>query len=74
MSKIRKHSLIVAGRKTSISIEDEFWNALQEIADSNDVSASQLVSQIAQLYGPGNLSSNVRIFLLERFRKSPLKH
>jgi len=68
MTKIRKRSILLLGRKTSISLEDEFWAALQEVAESKGLSPAQLVTQVAQIRGPGNLSSAVRVFLLEHFR------
>lgn len=68
MTKIRKRSILLLGRKTSISLEDEFWAALQEVAESKELSPVKLVSQIAQVRGSGNLSSAVRVFLLEYFR------
>jgi len=70
--------MLLLGRKTGISLEDEFWEALQEVAGSKALSPVQLVNQIAQSRSPGNLSSAVRVFLLKHFRtqrsKLPRSH
>jgi predicted DNA-binding ribbon-helix-helix protein len=59
-----KRSVVLAGRKTSISIEDAFWKAMREIADQRRMSMSALVEVINTDRKDGNLSSAVRLFVL----------
>ena len=62
--RIRKHSVVVSGHLTSVTVEDAFWAALQEIAESRGVSINQLVSEIDRSRD-GNLSSAIRVFILQ---------
>jgi predicted DNA-binding ribbon-helix-helix protein len=64
-SAIVKRSVSLAGHKTSISLEDAFWNYLRDIADSRGVSVSVLVSEIQAQDRQTNLSSAIRLFVLE---------
>ena len=45
-TRVIKHSIVIAGHRTSISLEDAFWNALKEIANDEDLSLATLVAQI----------------------------
>jgi predicted DNA-binding ribbon-helix-helix protein len=67
-SSIVKRSVIIAGHKTSISLEDAFWNGLKEIASRRDQTLSELVSAINSSRAHGNLSSAIRLFVLDRYR------
>ena len=67
-SRIVKRSIVLAGRKTSISLEDEFWNALKEIASDRYVTLSELVGDLDAHRQHGNLSSALRLFVLEYYR------
>ena len=60
---IIKRSVKVRGRKTSVSLEDEFWNALNAIAERQRVTVSHLVQQIDRARGNANLSSSIRVFV-----------
>ncbi|UCH75622.1 MAG: ribbon-helix-helix domain-containing protein [Rhodospirillales bacterium] len=60
---IRKHSITVAGHRTSVSLEDAFWILLGEIAQSRHRSVSDLVTEIDRDRS-GNLSSAIRVFVL----------
>ena len=62
-----KHSININGRRTSISLEDEFWDALNEIAYSQRVSKTRLIDDIAK-HGDANLASAIRVFVLRHFR------
>jgi predicted DNA-binding ribbon-helix-helix protein len=64
MAKDLKRSLTIAGHRTSISLEPEFWAALTVAAVSNGKSISSLVSEIDQQRGTRNLSSAIRVWLL----------
>ena len=67
-SLVVKRSIFLAGRKTSVSLEDEFWNALKKIANDRYVTLSELVSGIDKQRQHGNLSSALRLFVLEYYR------
>ncbi len=64
-TRLRKHSVRLAGHLTSISIEDAFWERLVAIADAENVSINSLISQI-DAARTGNLSSAIRVFVLTR--------
>ena len=70
MKTIIKRSIAVNGNKTSVSLEDEFWQGLREIAKKEGRAISELVEQINQETHKGNLSSAIRVFVLNRFRAS----
>ena len=66
---IVKHSIVVAGRKTSVSLEDEFWKAFREIASERHLTLSDLVNDIEAERQQGNhLSSAIRLFVFRQFR------
>ena len=73
-SQVLKRSIVIAGHKTSVSLEDAFWSALREIAATRKIPLSDLVSTIANERGLHNLSSAIRLFVLDHFRnKAELK-
>ena len=65
-TRIAKHSLVIAGHRTSISLEDAFWKGLKTIAAADQRSLASLVAQIDATRGEANLSSAIRVFVLER--------
>jgi predicted DNA-binding ribbon-helix-helix protein len=73
--KIRRKSLIVkrsiriAGRRTGVGVEDAFWNGLKEIARGRDITLSDLVAAINFERKHRNLSSAVRLFVLDHYRR-----
>jgi predicted DNA-binding ribbon-helix-helix protein len=67
-SAIFKRSVRVAGRKTSISLEEAFWNDLKQIAAVRNVSLTEMIGAIDAERQQGNLSSAIRIFVLEFYR------
>ena len=67
-SGMAKHSIIIDGHKTSVSLEDTFWNVLKEIAQGKGVPVSSLVAEIDKARQNNNLSSAIRIFVLEQVR------
>ena len=67
-SSIVKRSIVIHGHKTSVSLEDAFWNALKNIAHAESVSLSKIVAEIDKTRQHGNLSSALRLFVLERAR------
>jgi predicted DNA-binding ribbon-helix-helix protein len=66
-SLILKRSIMIAGQKTSVSLEDEFWQALKQIAAGLDMKMAELVHQIGRQREYGNLSSALRLFVLEHY-------
>ena len=73
-SPIRKHSIIIAGQKTSVSLEDAFWNDLRRIAGGRDVTLSDLVAIINADREHSNLSSAIRLFVLGFYRDQISDH
>jgi len=67
-SPVVKRSIMLAGHKTSVSLEDAFWEGLKEIAGRRKISGSALIGQIDAQRGDGNLSSAIRLFVLDYFR------
>lgn len=67
-SLVVKRSIVLAGHKTSVSLEDEFWNGLKEIAGRRLMTLSTLVDSIDAQRQHGNLSSALRLFVLEFYR------
>jgi predicted DNA-binding ribbon-helix-helix protein len=67
-SPVVKRSIVIAGHKTSVSLEDAFWQGLKEIADDRDLTLSDLVATIDTGRHHGNLSSAIRLFVLEHYR------
>ena len=73
-SSVTKRSIVIDGHKTSVSLEDAFWNALKEIAYTRQTTPSELVAHIdsvrkqRDLSSLSSLSSAIRLFVLEHFR------
>lgn len=64
-----KRSVSISGHRTSISLEQPFWEALKEIACTLDVSVNELVRRIDEARdAEGNLSGAVRVFVLDHFK------
>jgi predicted DNA-binding ribbon-helix-helix protein len=72
LSSVIKRSIVIAGHKTSVSLEDCFWNGLKEIAGQRSLSLSNLVSTIETGRGNANLSSALRVFVFQQFRGEQL--
>jgi predicted DNA-binding ribbon-helix-helix protein len=67
-SLVVKRSIVIAGHKTSVSLEDAFWRAIKEIAVVRGTTLSNLVSSIDAERKRGNLSSGIRLFVLDFYR------
>ena len=67
-SPVIKRSIVIAGHKTSVSLEDAFWKGLKEIAIGRDKTLSDLVAEIDTGRPHGNLSSAIRLFVLDHYR------
>jgi predicted DNA-binding ribbon-helix-helix protein len=69
-SPVIKRSIVIAGHKTSVSIEDAFWTALKEIAQARQQSVAELIGAIDSARRGSNLSSAIRVFVLDYYRGS----
>ncbi|QAY95439.1 aryl-sulfate sulfotransferase [Methylovirgula ligni] len=67
-SAIAKHSLTIAGHRTSISLESAFWDALRDIAHTRRLSLAALIGEIDAGRGTANLSSAIRVYVLTQLR------
>jgi predicted DNA-binding ribbon-helix-helix protein len=73
-SPVVKRSIVIAGHKTSVSLEDAFWRGLKEIASGRDMTLSDLVAAIDSERQHGNLSSAIRLFVLDFYRNQLSDH
>ena len=64
-SALVKRSLTISGHRTSISLEDAFWLQMKDLAKRREISLSALVAEIDAGRGDANLSSAIRVFVLE---------
>jgi len=69
-SQVVKRSIVIDGHKTSVSLEDAFWTGLREIAQAQHATLSKLVGEIDRTRQQGNLSSAIRLFVLDQVRMS----
>jgi predicted DNA-binding ribbon-helix-helix protein len=67
-SPVIKRSIYLDGHKTSVSLEDAFWSCLKEIAQAQGATLSQTVTEIDRMRQGSNLSSAIRLFVLDRVR------
>ena len=67
-SPVVKRSIVVGGHKTSVSLEEPFWTSMKELSEELSVTLSELVSEIDTNRQQGNLSSAIRLFVLDHFR------
>jgi len=67
-SPIVKRSVVIDGHKTSVSLEDQFWNDLKEIAYVQCMTLSKMIGQIEKGRQHSNLSSALRLFVLDQVR------
>jgi predicted DNA-binding ribbon-helix-helix protein len=66
-SRVSKRSIVIAGHKTSVSLEDQFWNSLKEIAGQRGITVAELAA-IDRDREHANLSSAIRLFVLGVYR------
>jgi len=67
-SPVVKRLIVIAGHKTSVSLEDAFWTGLKDIAGTRNMTLSELVASIDADRRQGNLSSAIRLYVLDHFR------
>ena len=68
LSRPKKRSFSIKGHRTSLSLEEPFWQALRDVAEARDLSLVSLVNEIDQSRGDVGLSSAVRAYLLNYYR------
>ena len=73
-STIVKRSIVLAGHKTSVSLEDAFWDGLKDIAKGQRKTLSDLVGSIDTNRKHGNLSSALRLFVLSHYQAQAASH
>ena len=73
-SPVVKRSIVMAGHKTSVSLEEAFWNGMKEISGLRNMTLSELVGEIDSNRRQGNLSSAIRLFVLDHFRSRTAPH
>jgi predicted DNA-binding ribbon-helix-helix protein len=73
-SPIVKRSIVLAGHKTSVSLEDAFWDGLKDIAKDQRKTLSDLVGSIDTNREHGNLSSALRLFVLCHYQAQAVPH
>jgi len=66
--------IVIAGHKTSVSLENAFWSGLKEIAQSRHMTLSNMVCDIDSRRQEGNLSSAIRLFVLDNLRNKPSRY
>src|SRR5262249_14655343 len=67
-SLVVKRSIVIAGHKTSVSLEDAFWTGLKDIAASRHLTLSDMITTIDATRVGGNLSSAIRLFVLDHYQ------
>jgi len=68
-SAVLKRSVVVAGHKTSVSLEEPFWSCMKEIAAARSITLSDLIREIDKCRDHGNLSSAIRLFALSHYQQ-----
>jgi len=67
-SPVVKRSIVLSGHKTSVSLEEAFWSGMKEISGARSMTLSELVGEINANRHHGNLSSAIRLFVLDHFK------
>ena len=73
-SLVLKRSIMIDCHRTSVSLEDDFWNALRDIAHKRSETLSQLIASIDRNREFANLSSALRVFVLEFYKGQFARH
>ena len=69
MPSTNKHTVVINGHNTSVFVEDDFWIELKKISNEKKISLSELISSIDQDKEKSNLSSAIRLYILNHIRK-----
>ena len=68
VSPVLKRSIVIEGHKTSVSLEDEFWESFKEIAEERVMTVTAMIGAIDDDRKHANLSSAIRLFVLGAYR------
>ena len=68
-SAVTKRSVVIGGHKTSVSLEEPFWSEVRAIAESEQITVSNLLRRIDRERSNANLSSAIRVYVLEHVRE-----
>lgn len=68
-SAVTKRSVVIGGHKTSVSLEEPFWSEVRAIAEAEQITVSTLLRRIDRERSNANLSSAIRVFVLEHVRE-----
>ena len=68
-NRLRTRSMVIAGHRTSLALEEPFWTALKEIAENRGLSLARLIAEIDATRS-GNLSSAARLYVLDQLRQA----
>jgi predicted DNA-binding ribbon-helix-helix protein len=69
-STVKKRSIVIGSHKTSVSLEDSFWTCLKQIAHDRATTVAELIAVLDATRKGGNLSSTIRVFLLNHYRNN----
>jgi len=72
MAAVKKRSVVVAGHKTSVSLEQPFWDELARLAEARGISLNSLIGDVDK-GRDSNLSSALRVFVLEALKRPEAK-
>jgi predicted DNA-binding ribbon-helix-helix protein len=67
-SPVVKRSILLGGRKTSVSLEEAFWKSMKEISAERGKALYELIGEVDSNRQQSNLSSAIRVFVLDHFR------
>lgn len=67
---VKKRSVSISGHATSVTIEDPFWDILKKMAKTQNKSVQQLIAEIDDAHQPQNLSSALRLYVLQGLTQS----
>ena len=67
-SAVTKRSVVIGGHKTSVSLEEPFWSEVRSIAEGEQITVSNLLRRIDRERTNANLSSAIRVYVLEHVR------
>jgi predicted DNA-binding ribbon-helix-helix protein len=68
-SAVTKRSVVIGGHKTSVSLEEPFWSEVRAIAEAEQITVSNLLRRIDRERSNANLSSAIRVYVLENVRE-----
>jgi predicted DNA-binding ribbon-helix-helix protein len=69
---MKRRTVVIGGRKTSISLEDNFWASLRQIACERATPVSEVIRMLDR--DGGNLSSTIRVFVVDHYRSKCRQH